>query len=137
MLEPVAMIRVSKSMTRPLAQVTVLANLSIDSALSPTCRVIAVLAVPGHRVEHQIVVVDVGLAREDVREHDAVVIAVRFVADHRDVEAVPAARQDLLDRPGTGHTVAHHHEFHQNTTMPKSMTTGLMPRRVRRGQVRG
>ena len=40
-------------------------------------------------------------------EHDPVVVAVRLVAEHRDVELLAAAAgEDLLDRAGAGHAVA-------------------------------
>jgi hypothetical protein len=46
-------------------------------------------------------------AGEDVRQRDAVVVAVRLVAEHRDVEQLGAAAfEDLLDRAGAGHAVA-------------------------------
>ncbi len=88
----------------------------------------AVLAVPRHGVEHEVVVVDGGRTGEDVREHDAVVVAVGLVADHGDVEQLSVAPQDLLDGARTGHPVADHHQprasgRHQKTIAPKSTTT--------------
>ncbi|AQA25381.1 nitrite reductase (NAD(P)H), large subunit domain protein [Rhodococcus sp. MTM3W5.2] len=81
----------------------------------------AVLPVPAHRVEDQVLVVGARLARQHVREHDPVVVAVRLVADHRDVELVAAASgEDLLHRAGTGHSVADHNQSsHQSTTCPE------------------
>ena len=83
-----------------------------------------VLAVPSHRVEHQIVVVDGTLTGQYVREHDPVVVAVRFVADHRDLESrPPTALEYLFHGSRAGHPVADHHQaFHQNSTNPKSTT---------------
>jgi hypothetical protein len=46
-----------------------------------------VVEVPVHRVEVDLVGV---LAGQHVREHDPVVVAVRFVAEHGDPEPLPA-----------------------------------------------
>ena len=46
-------------------------------------------------------------AGEHAREQDAVVVAVRLVAEHRDVEAIAAAaREHVLDEAGARHAVA-------------------------------
>ena len=68
-----------------------------------------VVGVPVQRIE-------VDLARiiasgKDIRQQDAVVVAVRLVAEHGDVEVLAAAPgQHLLDRADPGHTVAHDDE---------------------------
>ena len=99
-----------------------------------------VLGVPGHRVQHEIVVVGGGFTGQDVAEHDAVVVAVWLVADHRDEELITTtAGEDLLDGARAGHPVADHDETtfgcgirvihrrlriaHQKVTIPKSTTT--------------
>ena len=46
-------------------------------------------------------------AGQDTREQDAVVVAVRLVAEHRDVEPLAAAPgQQVFDESGAGHAVA-------------------------------
>ena len=85
------------------------------------------------------------VAGQHVREQDAVVVAVRLVAEHGDRELLAAAaREDLLDRAGARHAVADDHEpalrvgvaasadavdlrrrrgGHQTSTMPRSTIT--------------
>ena len=49
---------------------------------------------------------------EDVRQHDPIVIAIRFVPKHHDVEKIgAAARKDLFDRAGARHSVSDDNEF--------------------------
>ena len=65
----------------------------------------AVGGVPRQRVDDDVVHA-VG-AGEDAREQDPVVVAVRLVAEHRDVEDLVAALGDhVLDESGAGHAVA-------------------------------
>jgi hypothetical protein len=97
-----------------------------------------VVPVPGQGVEED--VARVLLSRENMAEHDPVVVAVGFVAEHGDpVLRRAAAGQDLLDGARPGHAIADHHEpaaringfgpegpagqrRHQCSTMPRSTT---------------
>src|SRR5207248_10851495 len=65
-----------------------------------------VLLVPRERVEEDFL--RVLRPVEHVGEQDAVVVAVRLVAEHHDVEPVAAEGEDVLDEPGAGHAVADH-----------------------------
>ena len=69
----------------------------------------AVLVVPLARVEHD--VVDGLLRREHRRQQDAVVVAVRLRAEHRDVVHVRREREQLLDGAHARHAVADEHEL--------------------------
>ena len=64
----------------------------------------AALLVPLERVEPELL--GVGEAAEDGGQEDAVVGAVRLVAEHADVEAVGRAGEDFLDDAGAGHAGA-------------------------------
>jgi len=49
---------------------------------------------------------------QDVRQQDAVVVAIGLVAKHHYVEHIGAtACQDFLDGACTGHAIADHHKF--------------------------
>ena len=67
-----------------------------------------VLLVPGERVDEDVLRV-VG-ACQDARQQDPVVVAVRLVAEDRDVEPRRVARDHLLHQPRAGHAVANHHQ---------------------------
>ncbi len=68
----------------------------------------AVLGVPGQRVEHDLV--EGLLAGQHRREQDAVVVRMRFGAEHGDLVHVRLQLQQLLERADAGHAVAHHHQ---------------------------
>ena len=69
----------------------------------------AVVGVPGGRIGD-----DIGrlvMAREDAREQDPVVGAVRLVAVDRDLEQVPSAPADeVLDKADAAHAVTDDHQ---------------------------
>ena len=93
---PVAISRVSYSSCTPLSAVTMRAARSMCVTRAPLCRVMSVVLVPVQRV-------DVDLAHllraaQDVGQHDAVVVAVGLVAEHRDAELVRAAAGQALPR---------------------------------------
>ena len=68
-----------------------------------------VLGVPVERVDED--VVRLLRAGEHAREQDAVVVAVRLVAEHGDLEAIAAgAREHVFDEAGARHAVADDHE---------------------------
>ena len=47
-----------------------------------------------------------------MRQHDPVVVSVRLVTEHGDLEHFrAAAAEDLLDGAGAGHAVADHHQL--------------------------
>ena len=106
-LLPVAMTSVSYGSTTPEAPVTcfrpdvdrldAIAGVEHD----------AVLRVPRQRVDED--VLGLVASGQHAREQDAVVVAVRLVAEHGDRErAASAAGEHLLDQPGAGHAVADH-----------------------------
>ena len=89
---PVAMISLSYGVAVPSSAYTTLANRSIRSTRTPACSVM-----PFSAYQRQVVEEDAGLvlhAGEHVGQHDPVVVAVRLVAEHRDLElsAPPRAR---------------------------------------------
>src|SRR5712671_3932137 len=52
-------------------------------------------------------------AGKNIRQHDPIVVAVRFIAEHRDIELIRAAAgQHFLDSAGAGHAIADYNEFH-------------------------
>src|SRR5215203_2553097 len=76
----------------------------------------AVRCIPLERIDEG--VLDLVRAGEDSREQDAIVVAVRLVAEHDDLVAVvPATRDELLDEPRTDHPIPDHDE-------PLSVGTG-------------
>ena len=95
----------------------------------------AVVAIPVPGVEEK-VRIELVLVRvdallwacgEQLREQDAVVVAVRLVTEHGDTEHRTAtAGQDLFDSPSAPHTISDHHQFFHGihtSTRPKSTTT--------------
>ncbi len=63
-------------------------------------------------------------AAQDVRQQDAVVVAVRLVAEHDDVELLrPAAREHLLDGARAGHAVPDDDELllHPSASLPRDV----------------
>jgi len=70
-----------------------------------------VLAVPGQWIDEDLACVL--SAGKNIRQHDPIVVAVRFIAEHRDIELIrSAAGQHFLDSAGAGHAIAHYDEFH-------------------------
>ncbi len=68
-----------------------------------------VLLIPGERVDEYLG--SILQPAQNVGKQDAVVIAVRLVAEHRNVEQLgPAACQNLLHGAGAGHAVADDHQ---------------------------
>ena len=75
----------------------------------------AVRRVPRQRVDDD--VVRPVSAGEHARQQDAVVVAVRLVAEDRDVEQLAAAaRQHVFDETGAGHAVADDDETRRVTS---------------------
>ena len=80
--------------------------------------------VPGERIEEDLA--GVLRAVQHVRQQDPVVVAVRLVAEHDDVELLgAAARQDLLDGARAGHAVADDHELSLSIVAPASSSARL------------
>ena len=70
----------------------------------------AVFGIPVAAVQHDLF--HRLLACQYRRQHDAVVIRMRFVAEHRDVVEVGGRLQQLFQSAHAGHAVAHQNQFH-------------------------
>ncbi len=100
---PVASSSVSYGVTLPSSPVTVLARGSTSTMRTPTRRSMSLLAIPLERIDDD--VVGGLLAGEHRRQHDAVVVDVRLVAEDGDVE-LRLVLEDLLEAGHAGHAVA-------------------------------
>ena len=68
-----------------------------------------ILAIPFVAVDHDLV--ERLLAGEHRRQHDPVIVHMRFGAEDRDAVARRIAREQFLDGAAAGHAVADHHEM--------------------------
>ncbi len=97
----------------------------------------AVLRIPGPVVEDDLV--QLLLARQHGRQHDAVVVGVGLGPEYRDLVEVGRDLEQLLQRAHAGHAVAHHHQpgFFHRAPVAVRKTKKASPRCAADGCARG
>ncbi len=85
----------------------------------------AMFAVPGRRMQHDLL--DPLLPGEQRREQNAIVVAVRFGAEHLDVVAVGCDLQQFFDGTHAGHAVTDHHQPPLGAAAPAAADLCLHP----------
>ncbi len=102
--------------------------IDLDHAFTPV-QPDAIFRVPGGRID-QDVIKRLG-AVQDPGQHDAIVVAVGFVAEHHHIElrrTIPG--QHVFDRTRAGHTIADHDQpaFRHRVGVPRSLLRNVLLR---------
>src|SRR5262245_41379485 len=85
-----------------------------------------VFHIPGERIQEDGFVLLRSI--EDIGKQDPIVVSIRFVAEHHDLDAVPVAGQDLFDDPGSRHPVSNHDYFMPTRLLHSKTASLLVPR---------